>query len=298
LSKEKSTKSKKDKKNKKKTKKSVELFGFPTMSQIEKAINNAVKPIKTAIDSFVKTVRNEARKIIGPIVAAVKGSYDTVKTAVDGAVVFIKLVVAGYDKWNVKAFRTRLDGFFDDLLKLAGEPGRILLDLNIDINPKFIQSIIKDMPAIVLYPVAQGLESISGWDKGPAKLLAVATSVPSLNDQEQRLCRDLLAQPELAVTVRDARLLVKVVEKTLDLAISLLPKDLSVNVSVLGEGGGTEVAGHPAKVPFETAKWITSLTDQAFTAYLNRYGACAQSAYQKSVMEKLDAIEAAVGAKS
>lgn len=102
----------------------------------------------------------------------------------------------------------------------------------------------------------------------------------------------------MATSVKDARLSVKVVEKTVDLATSLLPKDLSVNASVLGEGGGTEVAGHPAKVPFETAKWILGLTDQAFTAYLNRYDACVQSKYQNDVQVRLAAIEKAVGVKS
>lgn len=102
----------------------------------------------------------------------------------------------------------------------------------------------------------------------------------------------------MATSVKDARLSVKVVEKTVDLATSLLPKDLSVNASVLGEGGGTEVAGHPAKVPFETAKWILGLTDKAFTAYLNRYDACVQSKYQNDVQVRLAAIEKAVGVKS
>jgi hypothetical protein len=179
-------------------------------------------------------LRKVGRKVTGPIVDGASEMVHTVKTSVDGAIVFVKLVVAGYDRWDAQTFRKRLDKFFGDLFALSEQPGRILLDLKVDMNPQFIRSIIKAIPAIVLYPVAQGLDSIPGWDAGPEKLLDAASKVPSLHQAEQELCQTLLAKPELAVTIKDARLIVNVVEKTLELAISLLPKDLSVDVSVLG----------------------------------------------------------------
>ena len=302
MSDEKSKKKKKYKKYEMEPEKSIATISwpkFPTLKQIETAINDAVKPVGKALNSLAQTFRKEANKITGSIVGGVTGSYDKIKAAVDAAVHFIKLMYSEMGQWLAEdAFRERLDGFFNDLLKLAEEPGRILLDLKINIDPTFICKIINDIPTVVLYPVAQGLDTIPGWDQMPKKLLDVAKKLPSLHEEEQELCGSLLAHPEIVTTVKDTRLLLKVVEKTLDLATSLLPKDLSVNASVLGEGGGTEVTGHPAKVPFETAKWILGLTDQAFTAYLNRYDACAQAKYQKEVEDRLAAIEKAVGAKS
>lgn len=267
---------------------------FPSLDDIKKAMGSVIKPVSDAIGKIPATLRAIGRKAVGPMVDAVTKSIDTVKTAVDSSLAFVKLVVVGYKRWNADRFRARLGSFFNDILALAEEPGRILLDLKIPLKADFINSILKDMPAIVLYPVAQGLDGIPGWDQMPGKLLAVSRKIPSLNESQQKVCETLLAQPQLHVTIKDARLLGRMLSKTLDLAISLLPRDLSVSASVLGEGAGTEVAGHPAKVPFETAKWVIDLVDQAFTAYLDRYGACAQAAAQKAVMEKLEAIERAV----
>ena len=57
--------------------------------------------------------------------------------------------------------------------------------------------------------------------------------------------------------------------ESIDAFKEVLPEDLSVNVDIVGEGGGTEVAGHPTKFSLVQLNLILRWADLALTRYID-----------------------------
>lgn len=58
-----------------------------------------------------------------------------------------------------------------------------------------------------------------------------------------------------------ALMAVRIIANLLENAKEFVPDDLSLNVEILGEGGGTEVAGHPAKLLFQIPLTVLGAAD-------------------------------------
>ncbi len=51
----------------------------------------------------------------------------------------------------------------------------------------------------------------------------------------------------------------------------IAPKDFSINLDIVGEGGGTEVCGDPVKLLFATVDLILDLSEQVLENFLTLY---------------------------
>jgi len=278
-------------------------------------IAKTVKDILTTVRRIVEEVKNvpgslsSAAKRRSPDVIVVGNrAAATVAAAKDSVVEALDLLefwVRTYRQWNPKPFQSKLGAFLNDVFGLPGEAFRVLVDIEFQLPVDVAKKILAVMPKSALYGLSQGLDTLPGWEKMGSELLSAVRRLPPLTEVNDEACRRILAEDDVHEIILRADQVATLLIATLELAIRHLPRDLSVGVSVVGEGGGTEVAGHPAKSPLEWAKWSVEITDKVFKKYLEFHGACKAAAAAKqdeawkaSVSERLAQIETRLSASS
>ena len=276
------------------------------------------------VNGFLKDLTDDSRKIFnkvtdipgvllkrvkqeyGELEEISKIAYDTIKAAKDfviEAFKFFKFWVNKIDKWKANAFQNNLIHFLDDIFKLPDQVTRILIDHKFEHRIPDIElanAIVKAIPKPALYGLSQGLETMPGWQTAGSVLLNAATKVPSITDVEAKACAKVLDpkhEVDHKIIVR-ADQLASLLIPTLELAIRNLPRDMSINATILGQGAGTQVSGHPSKMPLEWAKWSVVITDTALKRYLAFYKACKmadaakrEAEWKADVTERLQRIE-------
>ena len=105
-----------------------------------------------------------------------------------------------------------------------------------------IDNVLGLIPAAALLPVSKALNERPGWENQPN----------DISHELQELILKIESQDEMDEADVDLAFLsiaatLKVINKMLKLIDGLLPKDLVVAASVLGEGGGLTLTGHPAR---------------------------------------------------
>jgi len=266
-------------------------------------LSKQMTDIAQKVAAIQKTLLDAARARSAEVVA-VAGSAAAAATAKDSlleALKFVRFWVGQYGQWKPQSqsFQGELSGFLDDVFQLPGQASRVLLNVPFKVPTDLAKQIVTQMPLPALYGLSLGLGTLPGWPTLGKQLVGAATSIPSIGDVSDESCGKVLANPDLYQAIQRADQLAAVLSATLELAIRHLPRDVSVNASVAGEGGGTEVAGHPAKVPLEWAKWAVELADKAFKKYLDFYSACQaaarakeEAAWKQDVTDRLKRIEA------
>ena len=179
---------------------------------------------------------------------------------------YLRALEKDVGKFDSKGFKNDLNVFFKYLGDIPGTAAR-KLGIPVPKPPQdLVARFINPMPAILLYPLAEVLEQLPGWAKMPQKIKGFLDTIPDL---AYPLDQAKYSDEKVYVEIYVARSLTRSLKAVLAAVKEAAPKDLSVDVDILGEGGGTEVSGHPVKFPFVTAILILDLADQAFTAYLD-----------------------------
>jgi hypothetical protein len=273
-----------------------------------KSIWEKVKSIWEKVKDIPGSLSAAARKRSADVVAVGNKAAATVAAAKDSVVESLELLefwVQTYRRWNPRPFQAKLGTFLNDAFGLPGEVSRVLVGVELRIPTDVAEKIVAVLPKSALYGLSQGLDTMPGWEKTTGELLSAARHVPTLTELNDAACRQMLVEEDVHKAIQRADQLVTLLIPTLELAIRHLPRDLSVDVSVVGEGGGTEVAGHPAKIPLEWAKWSVEMADKVFKKYLEFYGACKaaaaakeDAAWKADVSKRLAEIEGRLPASS
>jgi hypothetical protein len=268
----------------------VMYFGIgPSPKDIAKEVWNTLKnTFKSIEDAFARI----PGQVAGAITAARKDTdtlwTNTKRTVVDAetsvahTVRFLELTRKEYDAWSKKEepqFRTHLETFFDDLVEipavLTDKVASLQFDVGKSIDP-LIADLINATPGVVLWGLDRCLAPVPNWYGLPKEVLAILERMPPLEGPPDKVCpafRKPNRFPE-PWEIHRARTLLRLLVESSKVAMEIVPKDLSVT-AVAVAGGGTEVAGHPAKWPFLLAKEVFELADYVLGRYLEEQSACA-----------------------
>lgn len=264
---------------------------------VTKTLNNVAVNVTNIPDRLFNAARERSQEVVtvaNSAAATLKTSQDAVVEAFN----FFSYWMEQYRKWNPGQFKANLISFLNDVFQLPGEASRVLLDIKWNIDKALATEIIDHTPNPVLYGLSHGLQIVPDWQSKGKQLYETAKQIPSISEVNDEACQKVLQQDSLNKVVERTHQLAPLLSSTLELAIRHLPRDLSVNASVVGEGGGTQVAGHPAKVPLEWAKWSVDLADKMFKKYLDFCSACKaaekakqDAVWKQDVISRLDRIE-------
>jgi len=137
-------------------------------------------------------------------------------------------------------------------------------------------TLIDKLPPVFLYPMYKAigpkLEQMQLMISSLRTKLAALPVLPPLMDlymdpmaHAQTMC-DFVTDKKVAVHVATIQAILKTGIWSVGVVLDNLPKDLTVNAMVVG-GGGTTVAAHPARAPFNVIKMILEGTDLGITQY-------------------------------
>ena len=233
---------------------------------------NDIVTIKDKLVSFEQEINSDAENGMLQGVAEAEQLIESVKTFIKEAYAYLQSIIPDYEQWKTNeapTFRQNLVSFTDNLLEVPENITQLLVHVHFNHPGHEIAQIINDIPDFALYVIAKGLKHFNGPDGQPAWLTQSA-SIKELSShiQPKEAIIDLVKSnpiktAELKTGLKDLKLFISILSPTMVFLKSLCPEDLTVNLDVLGEGGGTEVAGHPIKIPFDLIKWITALTSVA-----------------------------------
>ena len=243
---------------------------FPTPSAIADEVKSGLKSSFDALPTkIVKKMIERAGADIAFTVKKVNGLTGILKNAIGFTADLVNLLQQLIKNSDIASFREKLKQFFRDIIELAEQLPRVLVDFQTPavLKEDFIEAIFSKMPAIGLLPISLVVEAAPGWEKMARKTLEVVKKLPSRADQANRA----LFTEELYFDVYETRILIKVLKALVQASEEAAPKDLSVNADIAGEGGGTEISGHPAKAPFVSTGLVLELIDLALTNFLDLY---------------------------
>ena len=137
-------------------------------------------------------------------------------------------------------------------------------------------ALIDKLPPVFLYPMYKAigpkLEEMQHMITSLRSKLAALPELPPLMDlyidpmaHAQAMC-DFVTDKKVAVHVATIQAILKTGVWSVGVVLDNLPKDLTVNAMVVG-GGGTTVAAHPARAPFNMIKMILEGADLGITQY-------------------------------
>ena len=162
------------------------------------------------------------------------------------------LATYGDASWDDEVFRSDLKLFLDNLDLVATTmktelAGKMCVDDDwLDLASSARRNkVIDEMPSFLLRILDLSLRPYKNWKAFPADLKA------------------RLDEPDPA-KIRCNKLFVKVGRIFLQGGLVILPKDLSFTLSLVGEGGGTECAGHPVTWVMQYALLVCDLADLVF----------------------------------
>ena len=136
--------------------------------------------------------------------------------------------------------------------------------------------LIDKLPPVFLYPmyksVGPRLEEMQQMVFSMRSKLAALPKLPPMMElykdpmaHAQTMC-DFVNDKKVAVHVATIQAILKTGVWSVGVVLDQLPKDLTVNATVVG-GGGTTVSAHPARMPFNVIKTILEGTDLGISQY-------------------------------
>ena len=199
-----------------------------------------------------------------------------------------------YESFDDAAFRASLIKFTNDSFSIAHEVTRIL-DKKIELPSEFLIRVIENFPKFMLFGASLVVNSIDKWDSMPGSILETLEKVPSLNQTRDKLCETIVAQTEVYNAMLTTQILTQLIKSLIECLNAILPRDISVSVgvsaSIIGEGGGgsggTELLGHPIRLPFNILIFLFKLVDLISIKYLELYEVCSLNSWQSSVADQI-----------
>lgn len=226
----------------------------------------SIDDIASGVIRFMKT---EATSVLGPIETQLQSFSKQVHEALAFGSVFVVEVELLQADFDADEFRGELDTFFADAVRVAEQIPRLLVDFQVPqaLQKQFIDALFKNVPSLILFPVSVPLRALPGWEHIPGKVLSVVQTLPARADWRNPKLYTESAYWAVYEVLQD----LKALKSGLDAVAKIAPKDFSINIDVVGEGGGTELSGHPVKLPFAAVDLILDLSEQALDNFLTLY---------------------------
>lgn len=199
-----------------------------------------------------------------------------------------------YEAFDDERFRAALIQFTNDSFSIGDEVARIL-DKQIQLPSELLISVIEKFPKFMLFGASLVIDSIPDWDTMPGSILETLRKIPSLNQARDKLCETIVAQTEVYSAMLTTQILTQLIKGLIECLNAILPRDVSVsvgiNASIIGEGGGgsggTELLGHPIRLPFNALIFLFKLVDLISSKYLDLYETCSLNSWQSSVTDQI-----------
>ena len=204
-----------------------------------------------AIAKIVQTFLGVAGTLVEPVAFVPKAiSYLTPKAS-------SRRARTGPDRWHQ---------FFKGLAALSVRINQLAKTLGAGVDVKvpepiqerFVTQVFDQIPSLLLAPARLIMDPVDGWEQIPGKIVSELDQLPSEGD---KLLNQLRTNVDTRRVLLHVRYIAKIVNVLVGTAISILPRDLTVHIEIAGEGGGTQLASHPAGWVFQIAKLVLDLTD-------------------------------------
>jgi len=234
------------------------------------SIARDIRQVRENLETLSAQVKHLAEQAPRPEVPGLMEAGKTLQTSaealregVEYASGFIGYLSQLRDDFDDQRFREQLDVFLADAAKLAAQISRLLIVFRVPatLEEGFRHAVLRNVPSLFLLPVSLGLDALPGWETIPGRVLETLERLDPVG-------KSAAISDELYVDVIDARMRLQVLERILETIVSLLPSDLSIQLSAIGEGGGTEIMGHPIKLPFEAVDMLLDLVELILTSHI------------------------------
>lgn len=221
---------------------------------------------KVIIENIERSIQNFEKNFLNGFMT----DYRDLSTEVKKSYHFIISFIEDYEQWinsgKSDTFKDQITLFTNNLFEVPENVLRLLTHAHFNHPGDEISAIINNIPEFALYVISKGLKHFDDPEGNPS-WLTHSTQIKQLSEKfqsrpeiEELIHIDPSAAATLKSDIKELKLIISIFNPTLDFFRSLCPEDLSINMDFFGEGGGTEVAGHPIRIPFDLINWITALT--------------------------------------
>ncbi len=244
---------------------------LPELSQSIATIKNDISSFEGQLNDLPTTLKNEIVAERDSLKLGIQGTYNSAGSTLQNSFSYISSHIDEFEKWDqVAKFRSQLTHFVTNIWAVPNNASKIFPDFfHFDSSDDYIIGLIQEIPDFALHIISKGLkpfEQSNGdpiWLVQSQRILDLSAYIKSEQEITQLIVDKAPEVDEIKARLEDLKLLIDIFNPTLEFFKSCCPEDLSINIDLLGEGGGTEVAGHPIKIPFDLISWITAITEVA-----------------------------------
>ncbi len=154
----------------------------------------------------------------------------------------------------------------------------VKIDLNKKVKDAF-EEMIEEAPDAVIQALHFALQLSSDlrnldFEKGCLKKIKDALAIVANTDFDSCALIEKLGHENDLAVVEGAQRAAKGLQTAFHYLEEHLPRDLSIEADVVGEGAGTEIAGSPRRWFFVFAETVLAYAIQACDAYSQKYNSC------------------------
>jgi hypothetical protein len=235
------------------------------LKDVWKLLNQVSKGIGGIPGQIVNALAQRAGGTIGRIVQTFSGLAATLVQPVAFVPVAVKYLT-GRTAARRSQRDPRMHRFFEGIAQLTVRINKLATAYGVGMNIKvpepvqaaFLTQVFDQIPPLLLAPARLILDPVAGWEEIPGKIVSELDQLPSERDA---LFNQVRTNADTRKVLRHVRYIAKIVNVLVGTAISILPRDLTVHIEIAGEGGGTQLMGHPVAWVFQIAKLVLDLTD-------------------------------------
>lgn len=236
------------------------------LNKIWNLLNQVWKAITGIPGKIVDAFRTRAGTTIAKIVHTFLGVAGTLVQPVEFVPKAINYLTPKASSRRARRQPDRWHQFFQGLAALTVRINQLAKTLGAGVNvnvpepiqERFVTQVFDQIPGLLLAPAKLILDPVDGWEEIPAKIVSQLDQLPAEGD---KLLNQVRTNADTRKVLQDVRFIPKIVNVLVGTAVSILPRDLTVHLEIAGEGGGTQLASHPAGWVFQIAKLVLDLTD-------------------------------------
>lgn len=246
----------------------IELFN-QLVADIE-GVGHQVAAIPGKIEDVPGSVIKEMQETaasIAPRVGAIPAALKELTTDIDDVAQFAVKTVTAIRKdvasFDANGFRTHFRLFHTAMADLTAEAERMGGPTLKIPQMSWIDTVIDDMPPILLLPIAKALEVHPQWWRVPAQIKQELQAVqPVANTPTPSV---VLTSPEdyikLVKGVSNAKMFIKSGTNIIQAALDIMPDQFTIGADVVGEGATISVPTTPYKAIFLVSRVILDILD-------------------------------------
>jgi hypothetical protein len=134
-----------------------------------------------------------------------------------------------------------------------------------------VEKIIDVLPPLVMMPLYYGFKIIPDWKEMPQTIIALMKKLTPLSElsQNKEKREQVRSDDELIISLMIGITILKIFQKAFFHSSSFCPRNLSVDLSLVGEGGGFTLSGHPSQVMFAASLTVVEIGEAFLSGWLS-----------------------------